>query len=98
MCVGGVDQYAAPPINPFERSGDLHPIGHKNNDVALGCLLLRPRDGAWAEISDKTSQCFRTSGIGYDQSVTGCHQMTSKRASYRTGPYKSYFHNNQPLS
>ena len=54
----------------------------KNNDVALGCLLLRPSDGAWTEISDKISQCLRTSGIGYDDGVTSRYQMTAKRASY----------------
>jgi hypothetical protein len=33
----------------------------KNDDIALGSLLLRPGDRVWTEISDKINQCFRSS-------------------------------------
>jgi hypothetical protein len=60
---------------PFNASGTSNPLCSGNNDIALGCLFLRPGDGAWAEIGDKLSQCLRTSGVGYNHFVTGDDQM-----------------------
>jgi hypothetical protein len=70
----------------------------KNNDVALGCLMLRPGDGAWTEISDKISQCLRTSGIGYNDGVTSVDQVTAESTRYFTSTYKPYFHHESPFS
>jgi hypothetical protein len=98
MRIRRVDQDASFPINPFQGIGDAYPSGRKNNDVAFGCLLLGPGNGTGTEIGDKTSQRFRPPGIGYDQGVTGHHQMTAKRASYGTGTNKSYFHSQSPSS
>ena len=92
MCVRRIDQDAASPINTLESVSYTDPMRGKNDDVALGSLLLRPGDGAWTEISDKISQCLRTSGIGYNYGVTSGYQMTAKRGRYVTGAYKSYFH------
>ena len=50
-------------------------MGGENDDVALGRLLLCPCAGAWAEVSDKLSQCLRTSGIGYHYCMTSDYQM-----------------------
>jgi hypothetical protein len=61
MCVRRIDQDAASPINTLESVSYADPMRGKNNDVACCCLLLRPGDGSWAEISDETSQCFRPS-------------------------------------
>ena len=66
----------------------------KNNDVAFGRLLLGPRDGAWTEISDKISQCLRTSGVGYNYGVTSGYQMAAERACYVTGTIKPIFMTN----
>jgi hypothetical protein len=33
----------------------------KDDDVAFGCLLLRPGDSAWTEVSNKISQRLRPS-------------------------------------
>ena len=63
MCVRRIDQDAASPINTLESVSYTDPMRSKNDDVAFGCLLLRPGDGAWTEISDKISQCLRTSGV-----------------------------------
>jgi hypothetical protein len=64
----------------------------ENNDVAFGCLLLRPGHGTWTEISDKISQRLRASGIGYNYGVTSIYQMAAKRACYVPGTYKPYLH------
>jgi hypothetical protein len=69
----------------------------KNNDVAFGCLLLRPGDGAWTEISDKISQCLRTSGIGYNYRMTSGYQMAAEGTRYGAGAYKTYFHDQSPF-
>ena len=66
MRVRRVDQDAASPINPLESIRHTDPSRGKNDDIAFGCLLLRPCDGAWAEIGDKIGQCGRTSGIRYN--------------------------------
>src|SRR5580692_9654189 len=70
MCVRRIDQDASSPINTLECVSYTHPMSGENNDVALGRLIPGPRDGAWTEISDKLSQCLRTSGIGYNYAVT----------------------------
>jgi hypothetical protein len=61
MCVRRIDQDAASPINTLESVSYADPMRGKNDDVAFGCLLLRPGDGSWTEISDKIRQCFRPS-------------------------------------
>jgi hypothetical protein len=63
MCVRRIDQDAASPINTLESVSYTDPMRGKNDDVAFGCLMLRPGDGAWTEISDKISECLRTSGV-----------------------------------
>jgi hypothetical protein len=98
MCVRGIDQDAASPINAQESIGYSDPVRGKNDDVALGCLLLRAGAGAWTEISDKISQCLRTSGIGYNDGVTSVDQVTTESTRYFTSTYKSYFHDESPFS
>ena len=92
MRVSRIDQDSAAPINPFQRLRDVHPICSKNNDVALGRLLFRASDGAWAKISDKFSQRLRTSGVGCDYGVTGVNQMAARSYPLRYGTYKTQFH------
>src|SRR5580692_9425403 len=70
MCVRRIDQDAASPINTLESVSYTDPMCGKNDDVALGSLLFHSGDGAWTKISDKISQCFRTSGIGYNYCMT----------------------------
>ena len=70
MRIGGIDQNSPTPINTLQSFKHVHPVRSENNDVALGCLLPGPRDGAWTKISDKISQCLRTSRIGYDNGMT----------------------------
>jgi hypothetical protein len=69
----------------------------ENNDVALGCLLLRPSDRVWAKIGDKLSQCLRTSGIGYNHCMTSGYQMAAKRTCNDTCAYKPYSHDQSPF-
>jgi hypothetical protein len=61
MRVCRVDQDAASLNDTFQRFRHVHPMCNENNDVALDRLLAGPRDGAWTKISDKMSQCLRTS-------------------------------------
>ena len=70
MRVRRIDQDASSPINTLESVSYTDPMRGKNDDIALGSLLLRPSDRVWTEISDKIHQCLRTSGIGYDYGVT----------------------------
>ncbi len=42
----------------------------KNDYIALGSLLLCPRDGAEAQISDEISQRLRSSRTGYSYRMT----------------------------
>jgi hypothetical protein len=58
MCVRRIDQDAASPINALESISYTDPMRSKNDDVAFGCQLLRPRGGA--EISGKISQRLRS--------------------------------------
>jgi hypothetical protein len=92
MRVRRIDQNSVTPIDTFQRFPHVHPMYSENNDVALGRLLPGPRDGARVEISDKTSQRRRPSGIGYNYGVTSIYQMAAERACYATGAYESYFH------
>ena len=46
MCVRRFDQDAASPINTLESVSYTDPMRGKNDDVAFGCLPLRPSDGA----------------------------------------------------
>jgi hypothetical protein len=69
----------------------------ENNDVALGRLFPGPRDGAQTEVSDKLSQCLRTSGIGYNYGMTSVYQMVAEGTRYGTGTYKTYFHDQSPF-
>jgi hypothetical protein len=87
MRVRRIDQNSATPIDTFQRFPHVHPMYSENNDVALGRLLPGPRDGARAEISGKTSQRRRPSGIGYNYGVTSICQMAAERACYATGAY-----------
>jgi hypothetical protein len=66
MRVRRIDLKSATPIDSFQHFWHVHPIRSENNDIALGRLLPGPRDGAWAKIGDKISQCLRASGIGHD--------------------------------
>jgi hypothetical protein len=61
MCVRRIDQDAASPINTLASVSYTDPMRDKNDDVASGCLLLRPGDGAWADTSDKISRRLRSS-------------------------------------
>src|ERR1700679_3817610 len=97
MCVRSIDQDAASPINALESVSDSAPMYGENDDVALDCLLLRAGDGAWTEISDKISQCLRTSGIGYNDGVTSVEQVTAERTCYGPCSNKSYFHDESPF-
>src|SRR5580658_7346203 len=96
MRVSRIDQNSATPIDAFQRFAHVHPMYSENNDVALGRLFLGPRDGAGTKISDKISQCLRTSGIRYNYGVTRVYQVTAKRACYVPGSQKTYFHNLPP--
>jgi hypothetical protein len=69
----------------------------ENNHVALGRLFPGPRNGAGTKISDKISQCLRTSGIRYNYGVARVYQVTAKRACNVPGSYKSYFHDQSPF-
>ena len=82
MRVCRIDQNSAAPIDTFQRFRHVHPMYSENNDIAFGCLLLRPCDGAWTEIGDKISQCLRTSGIGYNDGMTSGYQVTTERACH----------------
>src|SRR5580658_10793165 len=97
MCVRSIDQDAVSPINALECVDYSDPMRGKNDDVALGCLLLRAGDRAWTEISDKISQRLRTSGIGYDDGVTSVDQVTAESTCYFTSAYKPYFHDESPF-
>src|SRR5580693_8743483 len=97
MCVRSIDQDAASPINVLESVSYSAPMYGENDDVALGCLLLRAGNGAWTEISDKISQRLRTSGIRYNDAVTSVDQVTAERTCYVPRAYKSYFHGESPL-
>jgi hypothetical protein len=97
MCVRRIDQDAASPINTFESVSYTDPMCRKNDDVALGSLLFRSGDGAWPKISDKISQCFRTSGIGHNYGMTSGDQVTAECPRYVAGTYKSYFHDQPPF-
>jgi hypothetical protein len=46
MCVRRIDQDAPSPINTLENVSYTDPMRGKNDDVAFGCLLLGPGDGA----------------------------------------------------
>ena len=61
MRVRRIDQDACSPIDTLESVSYADPMRGKNDDIALGSLLLRPGDGVWAEISDKINQCPRSS-------------------------------------
>jgi len=91
MRVGRIDQNSATPIDTFQRFTHVHPMDSENNDVALGRLLPGPRDGAWTKISDKTSQCRRTAGIGYNYGVTSIYQVTAERAVTVPAPINPTF-------
>ena len=69
MCVRSIDQDAASPINALESVSYSAPMYGENDDVALGCLLLRAGDGASTEISDKI---IETSLRGWGS----CHAST----------------------
>jgi hypothetical protein len=97
MCVRGIDQDAASPINALESVSYSAPMYGENDDVALGYLLLRAGDSAWTEISEKISQCPRTSGIGYNDGVTSIDQVTTESTRYFTSTYKPYFHDESPV-
>jgi hypothetical protein len=97
MCVRRIDQDAASPINTLESVSYTDPMCGKNDDVALGSLSFRSGDGAWTKISDKISECFRASGIGYNYGMTSGDQVTAKRPRYVAGTYKSYFHDQPPF-
>ena len=97
MRVRRIDQNSATPIDTFQRFRHTSPNYGKNNEVALGCLLLGPCDGAWTEISDKIGQCRRTPGIGYNYGMTSGYQMAAECTRYLAGTYKTYFHNPPPF-
>jgi hypothetical protein len=97
MCVRRIDQNSATPIDTLQRFRHVHPICRENNDVARSRLLPGPGDGAWTNISDKISQCLRTSGIGYDHGMTSADQMAAERTRYSTGAYKTYSHDRSPV-
>src|SRR5580698_7133825 len=97
MCVRSIDQDAASPINTLESVSYSDPMCGKNDDIALGCLLLRAGDGARTKIIDKISQCLRTSGIGYNNGVTSVDQVTTESTCYFTSTYKPYFHDESPF-
>jgi hypothetical protein len=61
MCVRRIDQDASSAINTLESVGYTDPMRGKNDDIALGSLLLRPSDRVWTEISDKLTECLRSS-------------------------------------
>jgi hypothetical protein len=94
--VSRIDQDPATPIDTLQRLVHVHPMYSENNHVALGRLLLGPRDGARTEISDKISQRLRTSGIRYNYGVTSVYQVTAECACYVPGAQKTYFHNPPP--
>src|ERR1700734_1010932 len=98
MCVRSIDQDAASPVNALESVSSSAPMYGENNYIALCCLLLRAGDGAWTEISNKFSQCLRTSGIGYNDGVTSVDQVTTESTSYFTSTYEPYFHDESPFS
>src|ERR1700734_4080316 len=97
MCVRSIDQDAASPVNALESVSSSAPMYGENNYIALCCLLLRAGDSAWTEISDKISQCLRTSGIGYNDGVTSVDQVTTESTRYFTSTYKPYFHDESPV-
>jgi hypothetical protein len=97
MCVRRIDQDAASPINPLESVTHIYPMRGENDYVAGGSLLLRPSDRVWTKISDKISQCLRTSGIGYNHGMTSGYQMAAKRTCNGTGAYKPYSHDQSPF-
>jgi hypothetical protein len=97
MRVSRIDQNSAAPIDTFQRFRHVHPVYSENNDVAVGSLLLRPSDRLWTEISDKTSQCLRTSGIGYNCGMTSGYQMADERTCYGAGAYKTYSRDRSPF-
>jgi hypothetical protein len=92
MRVRCIDQNAAVPIDPFQRFTHVDPMYSENNDVALDRLLPGSRDGAWTKVSDKSSQCLRTSGVGHDHVMTSGDEMTAECTRYLTGTNKTYFH------
>jgi hypothetical protein len=53
MCVRRIDQDSSSPINALESVSYTDPMRGKNDDIALGSLLLRAGDRVGTEISDK---------------------------------------------
>ncbi len=79
----------APRLCTVQRSMDRTRMG---NNVTVGCLLARPRDGVPAKIGNKICECFRAPGVGCNYRVTRGYQVATQCAGYVACAYERYSH------